>query len=216
MTEKIPVLSNAMQKNNEAASRNRALFESHNLRVLNFVSSPGAGKTSLLEHLGRRYGSQLGIITGDIQMTFDADRLNASGAKALQIETGGTCHLTAPMIEQALASFDLSKLRYLIIENIGNLICPSSYDLGEAAKVAMLSVTEGDEKPAKYPSLFTRAQAVVINKIDLLPYVSFDVTRAEEDCRKLNNNVKFFRISCRTGEGLDDFFAYFEALKGPQ
>lgn len=206
----IKVLSSAMQKNNEAAERNRALFRKHGLKVLNFVSSPGAGKTSLLERLGNRYGKALGIVTGDVQTTLDADRLNAAGASALQIETGGTCHLTAPMIEEALKKLDLPSLQYLVIENIGNLICPSSYDLGEHAKVAVLSVTEGAEKPAKYPALFTRAQAVILNKVDLLPYVDFDTVRAEEDCRRLNRDVRIFRVSCKTGEGLDALASYME------
>ncbi len=209
----IKVLSSAMQKNNEVAARNRALFAQHGLAVVNFISSPGAGKTSLLERMGSRYGATLGIITGDVQMTFDADRLNRAGATALQIETGGTCHLTASLVEESLKKLDLSKLRYLVIENIGNLICPSSYDLGESAKVAVLSVTEGDEKPAKYPSLFTRAQAVILNKIDLLPHVTFDVHRAEEDCRKLNRDVRFFHTSCKTGEGFDELYRYFEGLR---
>jgi len=208
----IKVLSSAMQKNNEIAERNRALFRERGLKVLNFISSPGAGKTSILERLGARYSAALGVVTGDIQTTFDADRLKAAGATALQIETGGTCHLTASMVEESLKKMDLSRLKYLVIENIGNLICPSSYDLGESAKVAVLSTTEGDEKPAKYPALFTRATAVLINKVDLLPHVKFDVGRAEEDCRKLNRDVRIIRISCTTGEGFEELFKYFESL----
>jgi hydrogenase nickel incorporation protein HypB len=211
----IKVLSSAMQRNNEIAERNRALFRGRGLKVLNFISSPGSGKTSLLERLGARFGRALGVVTGDIQTTLDADRLLKAGARALQIETGGTCHLTAAMVEEALGRMDLSGLRYLVIENIGNLVCPSSYDLGESAKVAVLSVTEGDEKPAKYPALFTRAGAVIINKIDLLPHVDFDVSRAEEDCRRLNRDVRFFRVSCRTGEGLEDLYRHFEGLGTP-
>jgi len=206
----IKVLSSAMQKNNEIAERNRVLFKRHGLAVLNFISSPGSGKTSILERLGSRFGISLGVITGDIQTTLDADRLKAAGATALQIETGGTCHLTAAMVEGALGGMDLAKLKVLVIENIGNLVCPSSYDLGELAKVAVLSVTEGDEKPAKYPALFTRASAVILNKIDLLPHVDFNVERAEADCRKLNRDVRFFKVSCRTGEGLEDLYRYFE------
>jgi hydrogenase nickel incorporation protein HypB len=209
----IKVQSSAMRMNDEAAGRNRALFQRHGLAVWNLISSPGAGKTSILERLGRRYGKTLGVITGDVQTTLDADRLNAAGAKALSIETGGTCHLTALMIEETLKALDLSGLRYLVIENIGNLICPSAYDLGEASKVAVLSVTEGDEKPAKYPALFTRASAVIVNKVDLLPHVDFDVKRMEEDCRRLNRNVRFFHVSCKTGEGFEDLFKYLQDMR---
>jgi hydrogenase nickel incorporation protein HypB len=209
----IRVLSSAMQKNNEIAEKNRSLFKKRGLTVLNFISSPGAGKTSILERLGARYGASFGVVTGDVQTTFDADRLKKAGATALQIETGGTCHLTAAMVEASLKQMDLTKLKYLVIENIGNLICPSSYDLGESAKVAVLSTTEGDEKPAKYPALFTRAQAVIVNKVDLLPHVTFDIERAEGDCRKLNRDVRIFRVSCRTGEGFEELYKYFENLR---
>jgi hydrogenase nickel incorporation protein HypB len=180
--------------------------------VLNLISSPGSGKTSLLEALGRRWGRKLAVVTADIQTTQDADRIARAGAKALQIETGGTCHLTAMMVRDSLQRLDMNGVDFLVIENIGNLICPAGYDLGESAKVAILSVAEGDEKPSKYPGLFLRAEAVVISKMDLLPYVNFDVERAESDCRKLNPNVKFFRVSVKTGDGLDAFAEYVEGL----
>jgi hydrogenase nickel incorporation protein HypB len=210
--EVISVKELAKKKNEEAAAQNRELFRSKGWRVLNLISSPGSGKTALLEALGRRWGTRLAVLTADIQTTQDADRIQAAGAKALQIETGGTCHLTAMMVRDSLAKLDMDGVEFLVIENIGNLICPAGYDLGESAKVALLSVAEGDEKPSKYPGLFLRAEAVVITKVDLLPHVTFDVARAEGDCRKLNPEVRFFRTSTRTGEGLEAFERYVEGL----
>ena len=212
MCEVIPVGESAKKKNEIAAAKNRDFFREKGWRVLNFISSPGSGKTSLLESLGRLWGQKLAVVTADIQTTQDADRIQAAGAKALQIETGGTCHLTAMMVRDSLAKLDMAGVETLVIENIGNLICPAGYDLGESAKVALLSVTEGDEKPSKYPGLFMRAEAVVITKMDLLPHVDFDLDRAESDCRKLNPNARFFRVSVKTGEGLDDFAGYVEGL----
>lgn len=214
MGEVISVKEDAKRKNAEAAAQNRELFHARGWRVLNLISSPGSGKTSLLESLGKRWGKRLAVLTADIQTTQDADRIAAAGAKALQIETGGTCHLTAMVVRDHLEKLDTAGVDFLIIENIGNLICPAGYDLGESAKVALLSVAEGDEKPSKYPGLFLRAEAVVITKTDLLPYVSFDVERAERDCRKLNSQVRFFRTSTKTGEGLDALASYVEGLKG--
>jgi hydrogenase nickel incorporation protein HypB len=210
--EVISVKENAKKKNEEAAAKNRELFCSKGWRVLNLISSPGSGKTALLEALGRRWGKKLAVLTADIQTTQDADRIIHAGAKALQIETGGTCHLTAMVVSDHLAKLDMNGVDYLVIENIGNLICPAGYDLGESAKVALLSVAEGDEKPSKYPGLFLRAEAVVITKMDLLPYVNFDIERAERDCRKLNPNVRFFRLSVKTGEGVEEFAKYVEGL----
>jgi hydrogenase nickel incorporation protein HypB len=199
--------------NDEVAAANRRFFEERRLLVLNMISSPGSGKTSILEVMARQLGEGLAVITGDIQTTLDADRITRAGAKAVQIETGGSCHLTAPMIRDALSDFDLRPGALLVIENIGNLVCPSTYNLGEHIKVAVLSVTEGDEKPIKYPALFTRAQAVLVNKIDLLPYTCFDIKRASEDCYKLNNQMRFFKLSCTTEEGFTDWFAFLRELR---
>ena len=212
MGEVIPVGESAKKKNEIAAAKNPDFFREKGWRVLNFISSPGSGKTSLLESLGRLWGQKLAVVTADIQTTQDADRIVRAGAKALQIETGGTCHLTSMMVSETLAQLDTTGVQYLVIENIGNLICPAGYDLGESAKVAILSVAEGDEKPSKYPNLFLRAEAVVFTKMDLLPYVTFDVARAEADCRKLNPNVRFFHTSCKTGAGIEEFGKYVEGL----
>jgi len=213
MAESIKIASSVSAANDTIARRNRLLFSRHGLCVLNMISSPGSGKTSILERMAGEYGEALAVITGDIQTTFDADRLTAAGATAVQIETGGSCHLSAAMVEKALASVNLEEKKLLVIENVGNLVCPSTFDLGELHKVAVLSVTEGDEKPAKYPALFTRADAVIVNKIDLLPYVNFSVARAQEDCRRLHSGINFFALSCTTGEGFGDWMEYCRGLK---
>jgi hydrogenase nickel incorporation protein HypB len=212
MSETLVLRSNAMAKNDAVAAQNRAWFAERGILALNLISSPGAGKTSLLEAMAHRMGRGLGVITGDIQMTFDADRITAAGAQAVQIETGGSCHLTADMVRQELLARPWDGVRCMVIENVGNLVCPATYDLGERFKAAMLSTAEGDEKPAKYPALFLRADAVLISKTDLIPHTSFDITRAETDCRKLNPQTRLFRISCRTGEGLTDWFEWLDGV----
>jgi len=212
MADTIKIMEAALSDNNKAAEENRRFFREKNLFAINMISSPGSGKTSILERMGGHFGRKLAVITGDIQMTYDAERIEKSGAYALQIETGGSCHLSAAMVKKGLETVPLSGVTVLVIENVGNLVCPSTFDLGEDIKTAVLSVAEGDEKPAKYPPLFVRADAVIINKIDLLPYVDFNVERAVLDCRKLNNTVNIFKTSCKTGEGLDEYFNYIKAL----
>lgn len=214
MPETIPIKSSAMAKNDAVAAENQAWFRGRGMKCFNLISSPGAGKTSLLEAMAARLGPRLGVITGDIQMTFDADRIAKAGAQAVQIETGGSCHLTAEQVRKELLARPWAGVETMVIENIGNLICPSTYELGEFFKVALLSVTEGDEKPAKYPALFLRAEAVLFTKIDLLPYVNFDVARAERDCLKLNADARLLRLSVKTGEGVDDWMAYLAARAG--
>jgi hydrogenase nickel incorporation protein HypB len=177
------------------------------------ISSPGSGKTSILERMAARMGATLAVITGDIQTAFDADRLTRAGAAAVQIETGGACHLTAAMVQKALTGLELDDKKLLVIENVGNLVCPAAFDLGEDKKIAVLSVAEGDEKPAKYPALFTRASVVLVNKIDLLPYVKFSIDRVQDDCRKLNRDIKLFPLSCTTGEGFEEWMEYCEGLE---
>jgi hydrogenase nickel incorporation protein HypB len=205
MSESLVLKSSAMARNDLVASQNRLFFKERGILAFNLISSPGAGKTSLMEAMAKTWGQSLGVITGDIQETFDAERITASGAQAVQIETGGGCHLTAEMVRKELEARAWAGLKIMVIENVGNLVCPAAYDLGEAFKVAMLSVTEGDEKPAKYPALFLRADAVLINKIDLLPYVRFNMERAVADCLKLNSQAKIFKLSCTTGEGLEEW-----------
>ncbi len=212
MIEKIRLAKNAHALNDAVAQQNRRIFEDAGIAVVNMISSPGSGKTSILEALGGRMGHTLMVITGDIQTHIDKDRLDAAGALAVQIETRGSCHLTAAMIHAVVKGRIPSGVRLVVIENVGNLVCPSSYDLGEDDKIAVVSVAEGDEKPIKYPSLFIRAAAVIINKIDLLPYVKFDMERAGADIRKLNGNADIFPLSCTTGEGMDRLVSYFENL----
>jgi hydrogenase nickel incorporation protein HypB len=213
MIEKIRLAKNAHALNDMVAQQNRHLFKEAGLTVVNMISSPGSGKTSILEALGRQMGHSLMVITGDIQTQIDKDRLEKAGALATQIETRGSCHLTAHMINAVVKHASFSGVRLLVIENVGNLVCPSSYDLGEDEKMAVLSVAEGDEKPIKYPSLFIRASAVIINKIDLLPHVNFDMARATADIQKLNGNAAIFKLSCATGEGIDALAAYLNSLK---
>jgi hydrogenase nickel incorporation protein HypB len=213
MTEKINVQVSALSKNDQVAAENRAFFEKNGFLVLNMISSAGSGKTSLLEAMAKRFGKSLAVITGDIQMTYDADRIRQAGCQAVQIETHGSCHLTAAMVQDKLKELDLKNVKILIIENIGNLVCPSNYDLGEKAKVALVSTAEGDEKPMKYPALFLRASVVMVTKTDLLPYVSFDMERVKSDCHKLNPNIRLFATSCKTGAGLEEWFSYLQSLK---
>jgi hydrogenase nickel incorporation protein HypB len=199
-----PVLS----KNQQIAAANRALFKEHGLYALNLIGSPGAGKTTILEQTLARLGLKVGIVQGDIQTSLDADRVRKAGAEAVQIETGGACHLDAAMVAVALEELPLDRVDLLIIENVGNLICPTGYDLGEDEKVAVLSVAEGDEKVAKYPSIFIRAGVVLINKIDLLPYTNFSMERAMGDLSRLHAGTTVFPLSGRTGEGLEPWCDY--------
>jgi len=213
MIEKIKLSKSAHALNDAVAQKNRNAFKELGLTVFNMISSPGSGKTSLLEHLAKRLGQRLLVITGDIQTQLDKERIDKAGARAVQIETRGSCHLTAAMINTAARQLSFSGAEYLVIENVGNLVCPSSYDLGEDDKIAVLSVAEGDEKPIKYPTLFIRAGAVIINKIDLLPYVTFDVARATGDIRKLKHDAEIFQTSCKTGEGIEGVVAYLNKIR---
>ena len=210
----IPVGTPILQDNQTAALDNRKFFRERGVYVCNVMSGPGAGKTTLLERtlaaLAGRY--RLAVIEGDIQTSEDADRLARHGVPTHQINTGGACHLDARLVHGALHELDvdLDALDALIIENVGNLVCPAEFDLGEHDKVMLLSVTEGADKPSKYPLMFHEARVLVLNKMDLLPYVDFDVERAVADARGLNLDLEVFPVSCRTGEGLDAWLAWFE------
>ncbi len=210
---RIPVVRNILDVNDRIADEHRALFRKHKLLVLNLMSSPGAGKTSLLErtvgHLRER--CRIGVIEGDIQTSADAERIVNSGAVAVQINTDGACHLDANMIREALPAIGIEHLDVLFIENVGNLVCPAEFDLGEDYKVMMLSVTEGDDKPEKYPLMFHEASVLLINKIDLLPYVDCDMEKICETVLNLNPHIRIFQISCQTEEGLD---AWYEWILG--
>ena len=176
------------------------------------MSSPGAGKTSLVERtiqlLQGKY--RIGVIEGDIQDTYDADRVAKLGIPVVQINTGGACHIDGNMIREALPSFDLGELDLMIAENVGNLVCPAEFKIGENAKVTVLSVPEGADKPAKYPLMFRESSVLIINKIDLLPYVDFDMEKAKRDALSLNRDLKIFDVSCKTSEGLGDWCDWLE------
>lgn len=198
--------------NDRHAQTNRERFARQSLLVLNLVSSPGAGKTLLLEQtlkaqLGR---IAVGVIEGDQQTSHDADRIRATGAPAIQINTGAACHLDAHMVGHALEELDMLRNGILYIENVGNLVCPASFDLGEAAKVVILSVTEGDDKPLKYPDMFVAARMMVINKLDLLPHVDFDLERCIDYARRVNPEIQVVQLSARSGEGMQVWLDWLE------
>ncbi len=208
----IHVGNDLLQENDLAAQDNRQFFIDRGVYVLNLMSGPGAGKTSLLERtvaaLKDKY--RIAVIEGDVQTNEDADRIARHGVPAIQINTGSACHLDARMVKKRLDSFDFDALDLLIVENVGNLVCPAEFDLGEHDKVMVLSVTEGHDKPKKYPLMFHVVKAMLINKIDLLPHVDFDRARAESDARSLNLDLDIFHVSARTGEGLDAWFAWLD------
>jgi len=195
-----------------SAESNRSEFHKRAVYVANLIGSPGCGKTALLEATLRKLALRAAVIEGDIRTSLDAERIRATGTPAVQIETGGACHLDPAMVARAVAQLDLSALDVLFIENVGNLVCPAGVDLGEDIKVAVTSVPEGDEKPAKYPALFIRAAAVVINKIDLLPHVDYSLERATADCRKVNHRAEVFPLSCTTGQGIDAWVAFLQRV----
>jgi len=204
---RIAVVKNILDANSRIAQENRKLFDSHGLTVINLMSSPGAGKTTLLEQMGTHFEGllKIGVIEGDIQTTLDAERVAAAGLQAVQIETDGACHLDANMIQNALENLDINGLDLLVVENVGNLVCPAEFNVGEDHKVMMLSVTEGDDKPYKYPLMFKESQVLLISKVDLLPYLRCDVEKIKEAARSINPDLIIFEISSYTGQGLDDW-----------
>lgn len=208
----ISIEEDILGRNNAIAQRNRTFFREHQVLALNMVSSPGSGKTELLARtLAAKAGFKAAVIEGDQQTDNDAERIRATGARALQINTGKGCHLDAHMVEHALEHLVPEDGSVLFIENVGNLVCPAEFDLGEAHKVALLSVTEGEDKPLKYPDMFRAADVMLITKIDLLPYVPFDADRAEENARRVNPNIRVLRVSATTGEGMDRWFKWLNA-----
>jgi hydrogenase nickel incorporation protein HypB len=213
---RVPLEKKVLSENDRLAADLRERFREHGILCLNLISSPGSGKTTLLEKTLEALprSERVAVLTGDIQTENDANRLKRFGFPARQITTGGTCHLDARMIDRHLADWNLDDLDLLIIENVGNLVCPSSYDLGEAAKVVLLSVTEGEDKPLKYPSIFFKSELLVITKTDLLPYVPFDIQKAEENARKVHPGMEIVRVSCTAGDGLKDWLSWLERRKG--
>jgi hydrogenase nickel incorporation protein HypB len=196
-----------LEKNEAFAEQNRRLFAGRGLFVINMVSSPGAGKTSLLEKTIERLKGKvrIAVIEGDVQTDLDARRVEQYGVPVVQIVTNGGCHLEARLVQDALQSIALDGVDLLVIENVGNLVCPANYDLGEAMKVVVASTTEGDDKPLKYPGMFRNASVLVINKIDLLPYVDCRIDELRGNALKINPRLEVFTLSCRTGEGLEEW-----------
>ncbi|MBZ5597477.1 MAG: hydrogenase nickel incorporation protein HypB [Acidobacteriia bacterium] len=209
---RVPLEQKVLSENDRIAAELRAHFQAHGTLCLNLISSPGSGKTSLLECTleSMPRDRRVAVLTGDIQTDNDAARLKRFGFPVKQITTGGTCHLDARMIERHLAGWSLPSIDLLFIENVGNLVCPSSYDLGEAAKVVVLSVTEGEDKPLKYPSIFLKSELLVLNKIDLLPYVPFDMNAAVENARRVHPGIEILKVSCLTGKGLHDWLTWLD------
>lgn len=202
-----------LSKNNHLAEHNREHFKAQNILALNLVSSPGSGKTTLLTTTLNHISKQVScaVIEGDQQTTNDAERIRATGVTAIQVNTGKGCHLDAQMVHDAAHRLQLPDNSLLFIENVGNLVCPAGFDLGERAKVAVLSVTEGEDKPLKYPHMFAAASLMIINKIDLLPYLDFDLEACIGYARRVNPEIQVIALSARTGEGMDEWLAWLEA-----
>ncbi len=212
MPQRIPVVEKILSANDRLALENQSRFDAAGVYAINVMASPGAGKTSLVEQTikGLQGRLRVGMINGDIATSFDADRAQAAGAVAIQINTGGDCHLDAVMVQSAISQLDLDSLDLMIIENVGNLVCPADFRLGTHISLLVASIPEGDDKPYKYPGMYRGVNAVIINKIDLLPYVPFRMDFFKKGIEVLNPGVTQFELSCRTGEGLTDWLAWLE------
>lgn len=212
MVDKIRVVENIMGANEKLALQNRALFDAHSIFAINLMASPGAGKTSLIEQtvpvLSKKF--RVAVIDGDIATNLDAERAAAVGAVAVQINTGGNCHLDAVMLKNALDTLNLDEIDLIIVENVGNLVCPASFKLGTHKSVLVASVPEGDDKPYKYPTMYRGVDTLVVNKIDLLPYVKFDMDYFNDGVKLLNQDLTTFPVSCVTQEGIDDWLVWLE------
>ena len=208
----IEVQQSILSLNDRLAERNRGVFKAKKLFVVNLLSSPGSGKTALIERTLADRGSKMkiGVIVGDLQTENDANRVRAKGAPAIQITTGTACHLDAHMVEHALEKLNLDDIKILFIENVGNLVCPASFDLGEDARVVLLSVTEGEDKPLKYPTIFLNADLAIINKTDLAEAAQFDRKTALENIRKVAPKAKVLELSAKTGAGMEAWYAFLE------
>jgi hydrogenase nickel incorporation protein HypB len=220
--ERISVLERIFGENDHAAADNRALFDAHGIRTVNLMSSPGAGKTSLLvhtlQHL-RDVGVRAGVIEGDIETSIDADRLTGLGAQVSLLNTGngfgGECHLDAPMVAKALVALDLHALDLVLVENVGNLVCPAEFDVGAHESVMVYAITEGEEKPLKYPVMFRSVSVVLVNKMDLLPHLDFDLDQFRRHLAQVNPTVLVFEVSARSGEGLDAWHTWLAGSLAP-
>jgi hydrogenase nickel incorporation protein HypB len=209
----ITIERKVLEKNDEIAQQNRALFKGHKIFTINLVSSPGSGKTSILERTLTYFGRRLkiSVIEGDVQTSLDAERVGKYDVPIVQIITNGACHLEAKLVQDAVCKLDLSSVQLLFIENVGNLVCPAAYDLGEDMKVVIASTTEGDDKPLKYPRMFLNASVLLINKIDLLPYLDCNVEALKRNALQINPLIKIMEMSCTTGEGIDKWCTWLES-----
>lgn len=208
----VSIEKDVLHENNLLAARNRGFFDAKNILALNLVSSPGSGKTTLLEKTLTDLKEEIAfaVIEGDQQTTNDADRIHATGTRVVQINTGKGCHLDAHMVLHAVQGMKLQNDSLLFIENVGNLVCPAMFDLGEKERVVIISVTEGEDKPAKYPDMFHSSTVCIINKTDLLPYVPFSMEKAKDYLHKVNPKLKIFEVSCTTGEGLQQWYGWLK------
>ncbi len=211
---KLKLASKILDANERIARDNRRIFSDAGVYVINLMSSPGAGKTSLLETTIARLQNamKIGVIEGDITGTDDAIRINRLDVPVVQINTGGACHLDANMINEVIPDLPLGELDLLVIENVGNLVCPAEFKVGEDMKVMVLSIAEGHDKPLKYPLMFQESSALIINKIDLAPFLDVDVEKIKNDSLSLNPSIKIFELSCKTGEGVDQWTAWLQTL----
>ena len=207
-THTVDLEQRVLARNDELAADNRRWLADRGVVAVNLMSSPGSGKTTLLERTIRELGRPVSVVEGDQETAYDAERIRAAGARAVQVNTGSGCHLDAPMVHQALVALDPEPDSLVVVENVGNLVCPALFDVGEAAKVVVISVTEGDDKPLKYPHMFAVADLVVVNKTDLLPYVDFDVDRLTVDARQLRPGVEVMSVSAKTGAGIEDWYGW--------
>lgn len=201
---KVKVVTRILEANERIAAENRKLFDEAGAYVINLMSAPGAGKTSLLERTIKELDKKLkiAVIEGDIAGTQDAERIGSLGVPVIQINTGGACHLDANMISEVLGELPLKEIDLLFVENVGNLVCPAEFKIGEDIKVMLLSITEGDDKPLKYPLMFQESSALILNKIDLLPHTNASIDKIKKDATSLNPSLKIFEVSCKTGEGI--------------
>lgn len=208
----INIFADILKANTESARENRRLLAGKGLTALNLISSPGAGKTTLLEETIKRVGADIsiGVIEGDVQTARDAERIGKLGVSVIQLNTQGACHLDAAMIAEALKELPLEKIQLLFIENVGNLICPAAFELGEDGKIVILSVPEGSDKVAKYPAIFEKAEVCILNKIDLLEYTDFNREKFYQDMNKINPEITVFEMSASTGEGMESWICWLK------
>jgi hydrogenase nickel incorporation protein HypB len=212
---KVKVVSRILEANDRIALENRRIFDRAGVFVVNLMSGPGAGKTSLLERtIAGKARLRVGVIEGDIAGSDDAERVNELGVPVVQINTGGACHLDSNMISEVLDDLPLDDLDIVFIENVGNLVCPAEFKVGEDMKVMVLSITEGHDKPLKYPLMFQESSALILNKIDLAPYVDADIGKIRKDALSLNPQMKIFEVSCKSGEGIPEWIAWLRETAG--